>query len=375
MTPNLPAVFGTWELFSPLLPSRKATKTTKDRDITMRVAIDAMGGDHGPSVVVPGALAGARQNNTGIFLVGREADVYAELNKHDTTGLDVEVVNATETIEMHDHAAQAVRRKPDSSINVALRLLKEGKAQGMLSAGNSGAVMAASLMVLGRIKGIDRPAITSGVPNAKGSFSLLLDLGAVTDPKPLNMVQFAVMGQIYAREVMGIEDPTIGLVSNGEEASKGNALVLKVHPMLEATEGLNFIGNIEGNDILAGDVNVCVMDGFTGNVVLKSIEGVASFMMSMLKDELTASIPRKLAAAVLRPAFRSVAGRLDYAGIGGAPLLGVDGAVIISHGRSNTLAVQNAVGACVRAAERDLPGKILNRVQSTLDASHESGEN
>jgi glycerol-3-phosphate acyltransferase PlsX len=333
-----------------------------------------MGGDHGPSVVVPGAVAGARAHNTGLYLVGREAEIRAELAKADVAGLDIDVVNATETIDMHDHPAQAVRRKPDSSINVALRLVKEGKADAMLSAGNSGAVMAASLMVLGRIKGIDRPAITSGVPNAKGSFSLLVDLGAVTDPKPINMVQFAVMGQIYARSVMGFENPTIGLVSNGEEESKGNALVLQVHPMLKATEGLNFIGNIEGNDILAGDVNVCVMDGFTGNVVLKSIEGVVTLMMNLLKEELTASFPRKIGALMLKPAFRSVAGRLDYAGIGGAPLLGVDGTVIISHGRSSKLAIENAVGACVRAAKQDLPGKILQRVGATIEASREHAD-
>lgn len=340
----------------------------------MRVAIDAMGGDHGPSVIVAGAIEGARVNNAAITLVGREDVVNAELAKHDTSSLDIEVVHAPDEITMEDHPAQAVRRKPDASMNVAMRLVKEGKADAMVSAGNSGAMMASALMVLGRIKGIDRPAITSGVPNGKGAHTMLVDLGAVTDPKPVNMVQFAMMGQVYAQTVVGIENPTIGLISNGEEASKGNQLTQKVHPLLKATEGLNFIGNVEGRDILTGDVDVVVMDGFTGNVVLKSIEGTASMLMRLLRAEMTASPLRKVGALILKPAFKAVAKRLDYAEIGGAPLLGVDGAVIIAHGRSNELAIRNAVGVGVRAAEHDLRGHILERVAATLDATREADE-
>jgi phosphate acyltransferase len=335
----------------------------------MHIAIDAMGGDHGPSVIVPGALAGARQHSVSLFLVGRKADIDAVLAAQDTTGLDVEVVDATQTIDMHDHPAQAVRRKTDSSINVALRLVKDGRAQAMMSAGNSGAVMAASLMILGRIKGIDRPAIASGIPNAKSGFSLLLDMGAVTDPKPINLVQSAVMGQVYATSVMGIDNPTIGLMSNGEEASKGNALVQEVHPMLNATEGLNFVGNVEGGDIASGTVDVFVTDGFTGNVILKTAEGVASMLVELIRREITSTLPRKLAALVLRPAFRTLGGKLDYAAIGGAPLLGVNGAVIISHGRSSERAIENAVGACARAVEHDLAGGIARRVSATHAAA------
>lgn len=330
-----------------------------------------MGGDHGPSVIVAGAIQGARNNNTAITLVGREDAIRAELSKLDTDGLDIDVVHAPDEITMDDHPAQAVRRKPDASMNVAMRLVKDGKADAMVSAGNSGAMMASSLMVLGRIKGIDRPAITSGVPNGKGAHTMLVDLGAVTDPKPLNMVQFAMMGQVYAQTVVGIENPTIGLISNGEEASKGNQLTQKVHPLLKATEGLNFIGNVEGRDILTGDVDVVVMDGFTGNVVLKSIEGTASMLMRVLKAEITSSPMRKMGALILKPAFKAVARRLDYAEIGGAPLLGVDGAVIIAHGRSNELAIRNAVGVGVRAAEHNLRGKILERVASTLDVARD----
>lgn len=331
----------------------------------MRIAVDAIGGDHGPSVVVPGALAGAREYSCGLILTGDEAAIKAELTKHDHTGLDVEVIHTTDVIEMDDHPAQAVRRKQNNPISVALQCVKEGKADAAISAGNSGAMMAAALMVLGRIKGIDRPAITGGVPNAAGGQTIVVDLGAVTDPKPLNMVQQAMMADVYARTVQGIQTPRIGLMANGEEDSKGNILVQTVHPMLKQLEGINFIGNVEGPDVLNGRVDVVVADGFTGNVMLKSIEGTASMLMKVIRDELTASFTRKLAAAVLRPAFRSVASRLDYASVGGAPLLGVDGAAIIAHGKSNEEAIKNAVGVGVRAAQFDMRGEIEARVEST----------
>jgi phosphate acyltransferase len=335
----------------------------------MRIAVDAMGGDHGPSVIVAGAVDGARANNTAITLVGRQEIINAELARLDTSGVDVDVVNAADEITMDDHPAQAVRRKQDASINVAMRLVKDGKADAMVSAGNSGAMMASALMVLGRIPGIDRPAITSGVPNGKNAHTMIVDLGAVVDPKPVNMVQFAMMGQVYAETVVGIENPTIGLVSNGEEASKGNQLIQTVHPMLRDTAGLNFIGNVEGRDILTGEVDVVVLDGFTGNVVLKSIEGTATMLMKILKQEITSTLPRKLGALILKPAFKAVARRLDYAEVGGAPLLGVNGAVIIAHGRSNELAIRNAVGVGVRAAQHDLKGQIAARVAATLTAA------
>jgi phosphate acyltransferase len=337
----------------------------------MRVAIDVMGGDKGPETVVTGAIEGARVNRCGIVLVGDEATIQWSLKAHDIEGLDVSVVHAADEITMDDHPAQAVRRKPNASMNVAMRLVKDGGADAMLSTGNSGAMMASGLMVLGRIPGIDRPAITSGVPNGKNGYTMLVDLGAVTDPKPVNMVQFAMMGQVYAKTVAGIDNPTIGLLANGEEDSKGNQLTLKVHPMLRATEGLNFIGNVEGRDILTGDVDVVVMDGFTGNIVLKAIEGTASMLMQILRRELTATLPRKLAALALKPAFKSLAKRLDPSEVGGAPLLGVNGVVIITHGSSNELAITNAVGVAVRAFEHDLTGEIQKRVSSTLEASRE----
>ncbi len=331
----------------------------------MRIAVDAMGGDHGPAVVIPGAVAGARAHKCDLLFTGDEAAIRAVLDNIDTAGIDVQVAHTSESIDMSDHPAQAVRRKKDNPITVALEAVKTGSADAMVSAGNSGAVMAAALMVLGRISGIDRPAITGAVPNAEGGHTTVVDLGAVTDPKPLNMVQQTMMADVYARTVLGISNPRIGLMANGEEDSKGNALVQTVHPMLKQLEGINFIGNVEGPDVLNGRADVVVADGFTGNVMLKSIEGTASMLMKIIRQELTASLPRKLAAAVLKPAFRAVAAKLDYASVGGAPLLGVDGAVIISHGKSNEEAIKNAVGVGVKAASQDMRGEIASRVEST----------
>lgn len=325
-----------------------------------RVAIDAMGGDHGPDVIVQGALAGARRFDASLLLVGTPSEIATSMNRHGSTGVHVEIIEATDVIAMDEHPAQAVRRKPESSINVATRLVRDGRADAVVSAGNSGAVMAGSLMLLGRIKGVERPAIASYLPTASSN-TLLLDLGAVTDPKPSVIVQFAVMGQVYAERILNVQNPTIGLLSNGEEPSKGNSLVQAVHPLLTAAHDLNFVGNIEGKDLVMGTVDIVVTDGFTGNVALKTAEGVATMLVDVLRAEITATIPRKLGGLLLRPAFRALRSKLDYAEIGGAPLLGVDGAVIISHGRSSPKAIENAVGVAVRTASQDLGGAIAKR--------------
>ncbi|MGN6031031.1 MAG: phosphate acyltransferase PlsX [Thermomicrobiales bacterium] len=330
-------------------------------DTKRRIAVDAMGGDHGPSVVVPGAVAGAREQHIDLTLVGVPADIEAALKGVDRKDVDIAIVEATETIGMDEHPAQAVRRKRRNSINLAIQEVAEGRAAGMVSAGNSGAVMAAALMLVGRIPGIERPAIATYVPTAKAR-SLILDLGAVTDPKPSNMVQFARMGQVYAERVLELSHPTVGLLSNGEEPTKGNQLVQQVYPMLAAAEDINFIGNVEGKDVAMGAVDIVVTDGFTGNVLLKTAEGVITMLTDTLRREFTATLPRKLAALVLRPAFRSMRNSLDYSVIGGAPLLGVNGVVIISHGRSNELAIANAIGVAVRSDDHDLAGGIRERI-------------
>ncbi len=336
--------------------------------MSIRIAVDAMGGDNGPAVIVEGAVTGARALGANVLLVGKVEEIGSSLALIDRTGVEIEVVEATDVITMDDHPAQAVRRKQQSSINVALRLIADGRADAMISAGNSGAVMAASLMVLGRVKGIERPAIASYVPTVKGK-TLLLDLGAVTDPKPSNLVQFAEMGEVYVERILDVRNPTIGLLSNGEEATKGNALTQQVHLLLAARSDLNFVGNVEGKDVTMGTVDIVVTDGFTGNVALKTAEGVAMFLMELLRQEMTATLPRKLASFVLRPAFRSVRSKIDYAEIGGAPLLGVNGAVIIAHGRSSTRAIESALGVAARAAEFDLAGGIAERIAKAADTS------
>ena len=327
----------------------------------MRIAVDAIGGDKGAEVVVAGAVAGARAFNVALSLVGPSEVVKQHLNTVDASGLDIKVVEAPQSIEMDEHPAQAIRRKPQASIPVALREVQAGRADAVVSAGNSGAMMAAALLVLGRISGIDRPAIGSFLPSAR-SRTLVLDLGAVTDPKPHHLVQFAIMGQVYAERILGISNPTIGLLSNGEEPTKGNQFVQEVYPLLAGAPGLNFKGNVEGKDVPLGTVDIVVTDGFTGNVALKVAEGVASMMTDLLRSELTATLPRKLAALALRPAFRAVRSRLDYSEIGGAPLLGVDGSVVIAHGRSDAKALMNAIGVARRAVEADLRGGIRDAI-------------
>ena len=323
----------------------------------MRVAVDAMGGDHGPSVVVPGAVAGARAVGADLLLVGRTAEIAPALAAVDTAGVSVDVLDAPDVVGMDEHPAQAVRRKPDSSIVRAMRAVKEGQAGAMASAGNSGAVMAAALLILGRVPGIERPAIASYLPALTGR-TLVLDLGAVADPRPAHLAQFARMGNAYAQRVGGIPQPRVGLLSNGEEPTKGNQLVQDAFVLLAATPGLDFRGNVEGRDITAGTVDVVVTDGFTGNVALKVAEGVGTLIAETLRAQVTATLPRKLAALALRSAFRAVGARLDYRETGGAALLGVDGVVVIAHGRSDAIAIANAVRVAHQAGQADLTGQL-----------------
>lgn len=327
----------------------------------MRIALDAMGGDSAPRVTVQGAVDAARELGTEILLVGREDTIRRELGDN-VNGLPIEVVHATTTIEMHDHPANAVRSKKDSSIVVGMRLVKEGRADAFVSAGNSGAVMAAALLVLGRSEGIDRPAIGTVIPTRRGR-TLLLDAGANSDVRPQHLLQFARMGSAFTATVQHVSQPSIGLLSNGEEETKGNALTLETHALLRES-GLNFVGNVEGRDIPRGTADVVVTDGFTGNVALKSIEGTAELLQDLIREEVTRGLRNKLAALALKKAFKRVGARLDYAQIGGAPLLGVNGVVFISHGRSNSTAIKNAVRVANEAAEQDIVGAI-NRASTS----------
>lgn len=320
---------------------------------TVRVALDAMGGDNAPGEIVSGAVQAAREYKMGVYLVGREDAIRAELAKHDTTGLDLPIIHTNEVIEMDEHPANAVRRKKNASMTLALQQVRDGAALGAVSAGNSGAMMAASLFTLKRIPGIDRPAL-GGVFPTRDSICLVIDIGANTDSKPEYLQQFALMGSIYLERIFNVRSPRVALLANGEEESKGNQLVIDTHSLLKesaSTLGLNFIGNVEGRDIPAGGADVIVCDGFVGNVVLKLSEGLAETLLGLLRAEMTRSLVNKLAAAILRPGFRKVGRRLDYAEYGGVPLLGINGSAIVSHGRSNAKAIKNALRVARQTAE------------------------
>jgi glycerol-3-phosphate acyltransferase PlsX len=323
----------------------------------MRIAIDAMGGDFGPNVIIGGALDAAQRFELDLVFVGRQTEIESGLVGKGRHGRNIEIIDAPEVIEMDESPAMAVRRKKKSSIVLALKEVKEGRAGAMVSAGHSGAVMTGALAVLGRITGVERPALAGLVPSLRGP-AIMVDLGAVTDPSAFQLVQFAHMAKVYAEAALDKVNPSIALLSNGEEDSKGNQLMLEAFALMEVEPGLNFVGNAEGADLPRGTFDVLVTDGFTGNVALKTMEGTASAVVEVIRDELTRSVPRKLAAFTLKPAFRAIRDRLDYAEIGGAPLLGVNGVVIIAHGRSTEKAIMNAVGAGKRSAEQDLPGRI-----------------
>lgn len=320
---------------------------------TVYVALDAMGGDKAPGETVLGAVQAAREYGIGVYLVGREEVIRAELAKHDTSGLDLPIVHTDEVIEMDDHPATAVRRKKNASMLLALQLVRDGKALGAVSAGNSGAMLAASLFTLKRIPGVDRPALGGVFPTAHGA-SLVIDMGANTDCKPEYLQQFALMGSIYMERIFHISSPRVGLLANGEEETKGNQQVVETHQLLKAsatTLGINFIGNIEGRDIPAGNVDVAVCDGFVGNVVLKLSEGLGEALLGMIREQMTSTLINKLAAAILKPSLRKVFKRIDYAEYGGVPLLGVNGSAIVAHGRSNAKAIKNALRVARQTAE------------------------
>ncbi|GAC1428334.1 MAG: phosphate acyltransferase PlsX [Ktedonobacteraceae bacterium] len=321
------------------------TSDAHEKKQGVRVALDAMGGDNAPGEIVLGAVQAAREYGIGVYLVGREEAIQAELAKHDTQGLDLPILHTDEVIEMDEHPANAVRRKRNASMTLALQLVRDGKAVGAVSAGNSGAMLAASLFTLKRIPGVERPALGGVLPTKNGA-CLVIDMGANTDCTPEYLQQFALMGSLYMERVFQMKAPRVGLLANGEEESKGNKQVVEAHQLLKAnaaTLGINFIGNIEGRDIPANGADVVVCDGFVGNVVLKLSEGLAETLLGLIRTQMTSSLLSKLAAAVLRPGLRQVFKRLDYAEYGGVPLLGINGSAIVSHGRSNAKAIKNAL--------------------------------
>ncbi len=326
-----------------------------------RVALDAMGGDYAPAEIVAGAVQAAREYAIGVLLVGPEQAIRAELARHNTAGLDLEVVHTDEVIGMDEHPAEAVRAKKRNSITLAHELVRDGKAAAAVSAGNSGAVMAAALFTLRRIRGIERPAFAGVLPAAGGSKTIVLDMGANTDSKPSYLLQFALMGSAYAQSAFGMARPRVGLLSIGEEETKGDQLTQEAHQLIRDAApraGLNFIGNVEGRDINAGTVDVVVCDGFVGNVILKTSEGLSKMILGTLRQELTASPISAVGALLAKGAFDRVRKQLDYEEYGGVPVLGVNGVSIISHGRSKAKAIKNAIRVGMQAADARLPEMI-----------------
>ncbi|NWJ44634.1 MAG: phosphate acyltransferase PlsX [Chloroflexi bacterium] len=318
----------------------------------MKIVLDAMGGDYAPQEPVAGAVQAAREYGIEIILIGRESEIRAELAKHETSGLKLTVVNATEVIEMTDESVQAIREKKDSSVVVGLNLVKQGEADAFVSAGHSGATFAAASLQLRRVRGVERAGLATVFPTKTGLI-LVIDVGANTEVRPEFLIQFAQMGAVYVEKVLKRPNPRVGLLSNGEEDSKGTPLVKETHQLLRQTSGINFIGNVEGKDVLAGLADVVVTDGFTGNILLKTAEGTADVMLHLLKQELTANLFFKLLALGLKPAFNKVKKALDHEEFGGAPLLGVNGVVIISHGRTKAKGIKNSIRVAREAVQNN----------------------
>ena len=338
-----------------------SANSTELSHMLVTIAVDAVGGDFAPQAVLDGvAVAVANDPSLRVLLVGPEAVVVPFAAAHPES---VEAVVATEIIEFDEHPAQAIRSKKDSSIVVGCRLVREGRADGFFSAGSTGAAMAAATLGIGRIPGISRPAIAAALPNSAGGVTILLDVGANADVKPENYVQFAHMGAAYARAAFGVESPRVGLLNIGEEETKGSELVQKAYPMLVDAVP-EFVGNAEGRDVLTGEFDVIVTDGFTGNVALKLLEGTSKTLLTRIKDAMMSSILTKVASLALVGKLKALKAELDPDAHGGAPLLGVKGVTIIGHGSSSPTAVASALRVAARAVRNDLTGSIERSIAS-----------
>jgi glycerol-3-phosphate acyltransferase PlsX len=325
------------------------------------IALDAMGSDKAPKPEIEGALQAARHHGAHVLLVGPGARLKAELTRYPgARRLPIEIIHASEVITMDDKV-EAIRAKRDSSMRVGLRLVREGRAAGFVTAGNTGAAMATARMVLGALPGVDRPALAAAFPTVLNTAAVLLDVGANVDCEPANLEQFAVMGDVYCRAIFGMKRPRVGLLSIGEEEGKGNSVTREAFPLLKRLP-INFIGNVEGRDLYNGHVDVIVADGFVGNVALKTSEGVARLVRSVLKETLKATITRQVGALLSRNAFSDFQKRLDHTEYGGAPLLGVKGVCIVTHGSSNTNAIKNAV----RVASEFARSRVNEQIEREL---------
>ena len=327
----------------------------------MKVAVDAMGGDFAPQAIVEGAYLAAKKHGVKVVLVGDEDQVSKELSKYPTSKLPIYIHHAAHVVAMHDSPSVVIRRMKDTSIRVALDLAKEGQVNGVVSAGNSGAAMALAMFIFKKLEGVDRPAIATIHPSMKGS-TVLIDSGGNVDCKPFHLVQFAIMGDAYARYILGTEEPRIGVLSNGEEEGKGNELTREVHDILLKTD-MNYIGYVEGRDLNSGNVDVIVCDGFVGNVALKISEGLWDTISGILKWEANDNIRAKAAYFLMKRAMRRLEKRMDYSEYGGAPLLGINGNCVISHGHSNAKAMMNAILLASSLAKNKLNEHVTRGIE------------
>ena len=323
----------------------------------IKIAVDSMGSDNSPYSEVEGAVQAVKAYDVKVILVGKESLLAPLLKEAGGDGLSsIEICNATQVIAMDESPVAALRKKRDSSIRIAADLVREKTASGLVSAGNTGAVMAISKMVLGAVPGVDRPALAAILPTLAGH-AVVLDVGANVACKPHHLVQFAVMGDLFSKKIVGVASPRVGLMSVGEEESKGNDLTKEVHQALKQLN-LNFIGNVEGRDLYNGRADVIVCDGFTGNVALKTSEGLIEAVLKLLKDELSRNLKAKLGALLSQQSFKRLKKRLDYSEYGGAPLIGLRGVSIICHGRSSSNAIKNAIRVAMEYAENQLNAKL-----------------
>lgn len=311
----------------------------RDRPV---IAVDAMGGDFGPSIVVPGAIEASRKHDLHVMLVGDTPKVQMELDKLELENAHYDIIHASDVVYMNEKPSDILRRKKNSSIQVACRMVREGEADSVVSAGHSGATVACGMFIMGRLPGVERPALSALLPTEKNPV-IILDAGANVDCRPYHLFQFGLMGDAFARDLLGYNSPRVSLLSIGEEEGKGNTQVKEAYELLKLAQNLNFIGNAEGRDIFTGNVDVVICDGFVGNVVVKMSEGLASSLVRMLKGVFTSGILPSMGALLAKNAFKKFAKTIDYAEYGGAPLLGLQGLAIVCHGRSNSTAMTNAI--------------------------------
>ena len=327
------------------------------------IALDAMGGDYAPVETVHGAVdAVAEHPEIKVLLVGKQDEIEKELQKYSYNKENIEVVNATEIIEMGEVPTKAIREKKDSSLVVAMKLVHDGQADAVVSAGSTGAILVGGQLVVGRIKGIKRPALAPFLPSKKG-FSLLIDCGAHVDARPEHLVQFAQMGTVYFENVMGKKNPTVGIVNIGTEEEKGNQLVKETYPLLKECEGINFIGSVEAREIASGGADILVCEAFVGNVILKFFEGVALTFLGCIKEGLMSSLRTKLGALMVKPALKGLVKTFDVSSQGGAPLLGLKGLVVKAHGNSKAKEIKTALCQCIAFKENSINEKITDMIQ------------